>query len=249
MSRSVIGFTDEIRAISDGSLESLFLPPPGDDSVISRQEHRGHGHAGELGGAGVMGRFEPFPVSRKGLFFGRPVVSEDAGDEANDRIDNDRRGEGSISQDIIADGDFLIDESFDDTVIDSFVMSTEEDEMFAAGQCRRLCLTKRNALGSEKNDPGVLRPEISDSREKGLGFHDHPGTAAVRDVVDLPVFVGRVVAQIVKMDLNMTGPDGPADDAGTERAAGNLGENGNDVYPHQTKGAQLTLIFESAPAG
>ena len=79
-----------------------------------------------------MGGFEPFAVSGKGLFFGRSVIPEHTGDEPHNRIDHDGGSEGSIGEDIVTDGDFFIDERFDDPVVDALVVAAKENEVVAA---------------------------------------------------------------------------------------------------------------------
>lgn len=92
----------------------------------------------------------------------------------------------------------------------------------------------------------MLCPQIRHGREERFGLHDHSGAATVGNVIDLAMFIGGVIAEIVKFDPDVTGPDGPPHDAGTERSAGDLGENGNDIYPHQNERADILALFPKA---
>ena len=56
-------------------------------------------------------------------------MPQHAGQQPHDSIDKYHRRNRAIGQHIVADGNLYIDQMFDDAMIDSFVMSTNDDQM------------------------------------------------------------------------------------------------------------------------
>jgi hypothetical protein len=66
---------------------------------------------------------------RKRILNGAPGISEDAWNKANDRVREDQRGKRAICEDIVADGDFLVDEMIPHTLVHAFIVTANEDQM------------------------------------------------------------------------------------------------------------------------
>ena len=60
----------------------------------------------------------------RGLF-----IAENTGDQSHNCINQNHSCDRAIRQHIIADGNFLIDQMFHDSMIDAFVMPTDDDQM------------------------------------------------------------------------------------------------------------------------
>jgi hypothetical protein len=73
---------------------------------------------------------------------------------------------------------------------------------------------------------------VLDRGDERLGLHYHALAAAVGDVVDDGVLVGRVVAEVVHGDVEEPILARDADGARGERAAEELGEDGEEVDLH-----------------
>ena len=78
---------------------------------------------------------------------GALVVAEDAGEQADDGVGDDGGGEGAIGEDVVADGDFVVDEVVDDALVDAFVMAAEEDEVRDLGEILGGALGEAAAAG------------------------------------------------------------------------------------------------------
>jgi hypothetical protein len=72
---------------------------------------------------------------------------------------------------------------------------------------------------------------LNRSKER-LWLQDHPGPAAKRHVVDNPVPVGRVIAQVVHAHIEASPCDRPPDDSFRERPLDHPGEDCHDVDLH-----------------
>jgi hypothetical protein len=68
-----------------------------------------------------------------------------------------------------------------------------------------------------------------------LALEDHARAAAVGGLIDLAVFVGGVVADVVEVVGDGAGLGGPPGDGGRERAGEEAGEEGEDVDAHGWK--------------
>lgn len=85
-----------------------------------------------FGGAGVVGVVEQ--VGREGILLGGLLVAQHAGDETHYGICDHEGGENSAGQDIIPDGNFIIDEVVGDALVDAFVVTAEKNEICFLGK-------------------------------------------------------------------------------------------------------------------
>src|SRR6187549_756806 len=100
--------------------------------MIAAQQDFRDTPAAKLGGTRVLGKFKE---SRgEGIIPCALGGAEHSGNEADDGVDEDDGSNCAIGQDVISDGDLLIHEMIDDSLIDPFVMTAEDDEMFRGGK-------------------------------------------------------------------------------------------------------------------
>ena len=100
--------------------------------MVSGEENIGNFPAAELGWPGVLRRFEQ--TLGEAVIDRRLLVAQDAGKQPDDRVNENNRGDRAIRQDVIADRNLHIDQMLDDAVVDPFVMTANDDEMFFGGK-------------------------------------------------------------------------------------------------------------------
>ena len=103
-----------------------------------------------------MRAFEPglFGAERFRLRAG--FVADDVGEEPDDGVDDDERGEGAVGEDEVADAEFLFDEVFADAFVDAFVVAADEDDAVEGGEFAGLGLVKFFPAGGEEDDASRL---------------------------------------------------------------------------------------------
>ena len=101
------------------------LAPLSDFAVVSREEDFGDFHAAKIGGLGVLGVFKIVAVA-KAFNFGGSGAAEDAGDEADEAVNNAEGGKFATGENEVAEGDLVINEGEDEGVV-AFVMRAEEN--------------------------------------------------------------------------------------------------------------------------
>ena len=67
---------------------------------------------------------------------------------------------------------------------------------------------------------------------KWFDLHDHAGAAAIRDVVDRLVPIGRPVAQVINLNLGLAASLGAFNDALVEIRVEDPGEDSDDMECH-----------------
>ncbi len=127
------------------------------------------------------------------------VVAQHPRQKSNDRIDKDDRSDGTVRQHIIADGNFLVHEVLDNSVIDPFVVAAEDNEMLFGREFASQGLLKAPTLRSHENDRARLLAEGLDRREKRFRLHDHPLSSTEGRVVDHVVTIIRPTPQIMNL--------------------------------------------------
>ena len=120
-----------------------------------------------------------------------------------------------------------------DAVVNAFVMTAENNEILLKRQVIGLFLTELSAIGRRVDDLVVmaLTGQMTDDVEHRFNADDHAGFAAEGVVVHAPVLVGRVVAQVVDLQVDDALRAGPADDRMAERALQQFRKNGYDIDP------------------
>src|SRR5262249_11530811 len=97
----------------------------------------------KLGGARVLRRFQeslPKTVIERGLF-----IPEHTRDQPHNCIYQNHGRDCTISQDIVSDGNFLIDQVFNDSMIHPFVMPADDDQMRLRRNLSRQILIKASS--------------------------------------------------------------------------------------------------------
>ena len=79
-------------------------------------------------------------------------VAEHAGEQADDGVHDDQRGQFAAGEDIVSDGDLTVAEEGVDALVDAFIAAAEEDDAVQCGQFPGDGLGERTALGREEDD-------------------------------------------------------------------------------------------------
>src|SRR5882672_9991376 len=227
------------------SLGCLLAAPLLDARVVAGKEYLGNGHPAVLGGPRVLR-----PARRldgKVVLGQRVGIADHSGNQARDRIDQHHRGDLATAQDIVADRYLARVQGSPDPVVDALVPSAHDDQPRLCRQAFGQPLVERLAPRlHEHNGAGVLRPNRLDRLDRGLRLEDHSRPAAERHVIDLPVPVMRVLAQVVRVQLEEPALDGAADHTLLENRAEHGREDRDDVEPHLFYLASSTENSQSA---
>src|SRR5581483_8912462 len=195
--------------------------------MMAGYEDVGDAHSAIFEGAGVMRVFEQ--TRCMGILMGRAGVADDAGDETGDGIYEDHRGNFAAGEDVIANGDFVGDESAY-AFINAFVMSAEDGEVgmlrVCAGEVAIEYATLRRGQDEGRTLRGVGSENGFDGFKDGFRFHYHAATSAVRVIVGDVMFVVGIVADVVEVKLDESSVAGALEDAVVEYASEHAGEEG-----------------------
>ena len=148
-------------------------------------------------------------------------MAEDAGEQADDGVEDDGCAELAAGEDVIADGEFLVAEELADALVDAFVAAADENDAIEGGETAGGCLREALALRGEKNDglaggvTGGLGSEIEglEALEDGLGLENHALATAEGTVVNGAVAVVGEGAEVVGVGAGEAGAQGARDDA------------------------------------
>ena len=158
---------------------------------------------------------------------GRRRRVDRARQEADHGVDDDERGELPAGQHVVADGQLEVDHGAD-PLVDSLVAGADEDEVRGLGQGLRPGVAER-LPGRVQEDHGRAGGGLGERRCHRFGAEDHPGSTAVRVVVDAAVLAEAPVAQVVDPDLGEALRVDPAGDALRQRRLDHAREQGEDV--------------------
>lgn len=103
-----------------------------DGLVIAREEDFGDLHSAKVSRSGVLWKRKQVVIKRvlsQGFFF-----TEYIWDEAGEGVDENSGGKGAVGEDVVADGDFLMDEGLADAFVDAFVVAGDEDDVGFLGE-------------------------------------------------------------------------------------------------------------------
>src|SRR5579859_5133615 len=213
------------------TLRSLLPAPLPDSRVVAREQHVGDAHAPVLGGPRELRA--ACQVSTERVLRERVRVSDDAGDQAPDRIDQQHRRDLAAAQHVVADRDLVRGKTRAHTVVDALVAAADDDQTGLSCELLRQSLVQPPAPRLEEHDgAGVVEHDALDSLEHRLRLHHHAGTAPERDVVYLAVAVVREVAEVVRLQLDDPALDGAPDNALPEDRPEHVGKDGDDVESH-----------------
>ncbi len=136
----------------------------------------------------------------------------------------------ATEQYVVADGDLLVDEVLCDSFIDTFVASANDRDLVEHRPPVERRLIQRAATGGEQ-DPVCVRQRV-ERRGERFDHHHHACTAAERGIVDLPVDPFALLPKIVEHHVECAFLPGFADQARVEGRSEELGEDRDDVDPH-----------------
>ena len=123
---------------------------------------------------------------------------------------------------------------FPDAIVDTFVVSTQDDNVFAQtqGVGHRLC--ELFSVGCGENNLVVVPfgSQFRDASVYRFALHHHTGKAAERVIVHSAPLVGGVVAQVVEVYLHQSLALCPSKYTLIEKTFNEFGQDGYDVYAH-----------------
>ena len=170
---------------------------------MSGEQNIGDFPAAEFRRARVLRTFEQ-PAGE--AIVGRGLlVTEYAGEQPNDRIDEDDRSDRAIGEDVISDRNLRVDQLLDNAVVHSFVMPADDDKMFLRREFASDWLRETPALWRHENDRTRGSTERLNRGEDWLRFHHHPLPSSEGRVIDDVVAVGRPIAQIMDAEVEHPG--------------------------------------------
>ena len=121
-------------------------------------------------------------------------------------------------------------------LVDPLVAPRQHDDPIHAGQSCRLRVREAAAL-RRWHDHGLRRPvrggDGLDRPHQRLRLHHHARPAAERRVVNDPVPIGRLVAQVVHHHIDQPASDRPRDDALGEEGLDHPRKDRDDVEAHE----------------
>ena len=117
----------QIRTIFFRTPERLLLPPFRDVCVIPGEENLRDFPTTEVSRPGILWSFEQSGTET--IICGGLFVTENAGQQSDNGIDQHDRSDRSIGQHVIANRNLQINQMFDHAVIDAFIMPADDDEM------------------------------------------------------------------------------------------------------------------------
>ena len=136
----------------------------------------------------------------------RCLVANSTRNDTDNAIDYYSSSQLSTRQDIVANADFACDKVFADTMVDAFVVATQNDDVFECRKSVGFVLVVAYSVGRSVDNLVVvaLAAKFLDGSIYGLDFHNHTRLATKRIVVGGASSVVGVVAQIVYVYLGVT---------------------------------------------
>src|SRR5699024_10608666 len=98
-------------------------------------------------------------------------------------------------------------------LVHALVMAAQENQILFLRELLRHGLMKDRSLGRHINSPGLTPEPLCHRLPRlidRLRLHDHAGSAAIRVVVYLAMFISRVIADVDGFQTNGTFFDGPS---------------------------------------
>ena len=155
--------------------------------------------AAPAGGLGVAGVLEQAVLV--GLLQQRLRVAHEPREQPGDRLDDHQRGDLAAVEDVVADrelpdvvgGGVVVGHP----LVDALVAAAGDDQVLVGGQLAGDRLRERRAAGGGDDQRRAGREHGVERLAPRLGLHHHPGSAAVRGVVDGAVPVVGPLPQVV----------------------------------------------------
>ena len=211
--------------------------------MIAGEQHRRHAFGAQAVGARVVRAVEQAVLET--VLIGRFRIVARAFLQTTDGIDDHRRRQFAARQHVIADGQFLVDFTFDETLVEAFVATADQDDLCACRQLPRLFLRQRRPLRAQINHFRRLRrcpARGVEARGQRLGQHHHSGTTAKRSVIDATIIVGGVVARIPRLHRQQAALERAPHHADLGALADEIGKQADHIDAHQKSASQSTVM-------
>ena len=218
------------------------MPPFLNRRMVAAEQDFGDLPAFVFGGAGVVRMVED--PGGKRILLGRLLVAKDAGDEPHDGIRNDQCGQHPAGENIVADGNFVIDEVIRHALVDAFIVAAEKNEVGFLGEFAGDGVGKFAPLRCEEDHFGCGGPDFSKREVDGLDLHDHSWSAAVGCVIHRAVAVFGPFAEVHRFERGEVFFLCPLENALRKNASADIGEDGEDLNFHRWSG-RLRVGFPS----
>ena len=157
--------------------------PAVDSAMISGNKYFGNRMAFENLRSGKM-RILQQPAHKTLLRYGL-VIAEYTRHQPGHRVQNDQGGQFAAGENVVADGDFVVDEVGTYPLINSFVSTANQAYMFQPTKLKSDLLPENSTLGTQQYYLSSLirfSNAVNGSRQ-GLRFHHHAAAAAKRSVI------------------------------------------------------------------
>src|SRR4051812_49342168 len=185
---------EQVRPVLLGAPQRLLPAPPLDRRVVAGDEHAGHVQTTPARRARVGGRLEKAAAVRavgKGLLDHRRRIAHEAWQQPSDGLDDDECRDLPTGEHVVAERDLVHPHPAPGVLghprIDALVTSAGDDEMAVLRPRLRVRLGEQSAGRRRENEPALrllTRRQCIERPAPRFRRHDHPGTAAVRRVVD-----------------------------------------------------------------
>ena len=143
-------------------------------------------------------------------------IREHARAKPRHTVDQHERAKLAAGQHIIADGNFLVDNLVEHTLIDALIMSAHDVQMLHQRKLPRALLRQRPALRRHVDHMRPVAAARFACRLPGavhrVGLHQHPLARSIGRVVDIAVAVHGIIADMKAPDVKIPGLARTADD-------------------------------------
>ncbi len=180
---------------------------------------------------------------------GRSLVSQRAGEQPRDRVNDDCRSQFAAAQYVIADRNLLIGEVLGHALVHAFVAPTDQDNAIETGEFLRHILAEQAALRRQQHNCliGALGAWRHVQRfhhfEQRLRFEHHALATAEWPIVHRAMPVAGVHAHVVDADIDQPSFSCAPHNPVVQRPAKEVRENRNNVEAHSDGSMSLTPFF------
>jgi len=176
------------------------------------------------------------------FLLGRGLAAHDAGKQAHAGIEQHEGCDLPAREHVVADRDLLEAACGDEALVDALEPAAEEHQPRTGRERRHPCLRERRpARAQEQARPCIVGPRGGiDGAGQHVGSHDHSRPPARRRVVDRAVAIGRMCADVERIEGPDAGGQRPARKARGQRPREQLGKDGENARaPHAIRGCSL----------
>ncbi len=220
--------------------------------IATHQDGR-HGHA--------FIRFRPRVVRRieqaidEAVLDGRCLRVQDTGQQADHRVHQRHGRQFTTRQDKVADADFLVDATVQQTLVHGFIAATQDHETRLGFQLRHFFVCQRTALRRHEHHAGRGQSQFglalfrgSDRRFEGTGHHHHAGATAIRAVIHGAVIVSREITGIPQRQATFTLLEGTPGHTRLRQRGKHFREQGHDIKLHRSPSRKYCPAHNQAQA-